>query len=210
MAVRVVSRTCAEASVGAGLEGLLGGFEGEELEGAALAVAKVAASWRWTKSLSASGEGARGSSYSTSSLEEGAAAVGLDGVAVAPVSEGAAELDVAEAFEPAEVFDEGVPGEADGGEGDGADGEGEARAGAGGDAVGAGEGFGWWRGRDVGGVLDAGVLPGGHEAGEVGGVGEESEDLLDGVGEALFGLEVEAHGFTVSVLVGRRWWVSAR
>ena len=153
-------------------------------------------------------EGAEGEFVFDFVVEEGAAAVGLDGVAVAPVFEGAAELDVAEAFEPAEVFDEGVPGEADGGEGDGADGEGEARAGAGGDAVGAGEGIGRRRGRDVGGVLDARVLPGGHEAGEVGGVGEEGEDLLEGVGQALFGLEVETHGFIVSVPVGLRCWVS--
>ena len=114
-------------------------------------------------------------------------------MAVSPEFERAAELDVAEAFEPAEVFDEGVPGEAERGEGDGADGEGEARACAGGDAVGAGEGIGWWWRRDEGGVFDARVLPGGHEAGEIGGVGEEGEDLLDGVGKALLGLEVEAH-----------------
>ena len=44
-------------------------------------------------------------------MEQGAAAVKLEGMAVAPVAEGAAELDVAETFEPAEVFDEGVPGE---------------------------------------------------------------------------------------------------
>jgi len=116
-------------------------------------------------------------------------------VAVTPILEGASELHVAEAFEPAEVFDEGVPGEADGREGDGADCEGEARASAGGDAVGAEEGIEWRRRRDVDGALDARVLPGGHEAGKVSGVGEEGEDLLDGVGEALFCLEVEAHGF---------------
>ncbi len=146
-------------------------------------------------------EGAEGEFVLYCVLEEGAAAVGLYGVAVAPVAEGAAELDVAEAFEPAEVFDEGVPREADGGEGDGTDGEGEARAGAGGDAVGVGEGLGWWRRWDVGGVLDARALPGGHEA-EVGGVGEEGEDVLDGVGEALLGLEVEAHGLIESVAGG--------
>ncbi len=128
-------------------------------------------------------------------MEEGAAAVGLDGVAVTPVAEGAVELDVAEAFEPAEVFDEGVPCEADGREGNGTNGDREARAGAGGDAVGAGEGLGWGRRWDEGSVLDAGALPGGHDFGEIGGVGEEGEDQLDGVGQPLLGFEVEAHGF---------------
>jgi len=121
--------------------------------------------------------------------------VGLDGVAVTPVTEGAVELEVAETFEPTEVLDEGVPGEADGREGNGANGDGQARAGAGGDAIGARERLGRWRRRDEGGVLDACVLPGGHEAGEIGGVGEKGEDLLDGVGQPLFRLEVEAHGF---------------
>ncbi len=138
-------------------------------------------------------EGAEGEFVLYFVVEEGAAAVGLYGVAVAPVAEGAAELEVAEAFEPAKVFDEGFPGEADGREGEGAHGEGEARAGAGGDAVGVGEGLGGWRRRESCGVLDARVLPGGHEAGEIGGVGEEGEDQLDGVGQPLFRLEVEAH-----------------
>ena len=138
-------------------------------------------------------EGAEGEIVLDVVVEECAAAVGFDGVAVTPEAEGAAELDVAETVEPAEVFDERVPGDADGREGDGADGEVEAGAGAGGDAIGAGEGFGgWWR-WDEGGLVDAGALPGGHEAGEIGGVGEEGEDHLDGVGEPLLGVEVETH-----------------
>jgi len=44
-------------------------------------------------------------------------------------------------------------------------------------------------------VLDARVLPGGHEAREIGGIGEEGEDLLDRVAQTLFRLEVETHGF---------------
>jgi len=42
-------------------------------------------------------------------VEKRAATVGLYGVAVTPILEGATELHVAEAFEPAEVFDEGFP-----------------------------------------------------------------------------------------------------
>ncbi len=126
-------------------------------------------------------------------MEEGAAAVGFYGVAVTPIFEGAAELYIAEAFEPAEVFDACVPGDADGGEGDGADGDGEEGAGAGGDAVGAGEGLGRGRRWDEGGAVDAGALPGGHEAREIGGVREEGENHLERVGQALLGFEVEAH-----------------
>ena len=121
--------------------------------------------------------------------------MGLYSVAVTPVAEGAVELDVAETFEPAKVFNEGVPSEADGREGNGANGDREARACAGGDAVGTREGLGRWRRRDEGGVLDARVLPSGHEAGEIGGIGEEGENQLDGVGQPLLSLEVEAHGF---------------
>ena len=138
-------------------------------------------------------EGAEGEFILYVVVEESTAAVGLDRVAVTPVLEGAGELDVAEAFEPAEVFDESIPGGADRGERDGADRDEEARAGAGGDVVGAGEGMRRWRRRDVGGVVDAGVLPGWHEAGKVAGVCEESEDHLEGVGDPLLGLEVEAH-----------------
>ena len=53
-------------------------------------------------------EGAQGEFVFDFVVEEGAAAVGFDVMAVTPVLEGAAELDVAEAFEPSEVFDEGV------------------------------------------------------------------------------------------------------
>lgn len=73
-------------------------------------------------------EGAEGEFVFDGVAEEGSRRCGLDGVAVAPVFEGAAELDIAEAVEPAEVFDECVPGKANGGEGDGADGDGEARS----------------------------------------------------------------------------------
>lgn len=116
-------------------------------------------------------------------------------MAVTPVSEGAAELDVAKAFEPAEFFDEGVPCDANGGEGNGAEGKGKARAIACGDLVGAKEGIRWWGWCDQGGLFDAGVLPGGHESGEVGWVCEEGEDLLDGVGQPLLRVEVKVHGF---------------
>jgi len=112
---------------------------------------------------------------------------------VTPVFEGASELEVAEAVEPAEVFDEGVPWNADRGEGDGTDGDGEARARAGGDVREAREGLRGRRRWDEGGVIDAGALPGGHEAGEVCGVCKEGEDGLDGVGEMLLGVEAQAH-----------------
>ena len=63
-------------------------------------------------------------------------------MAVTPVFEGAAELDVAEAFVPAEVFDLGFPGDAEGSEREGAEADGEERAVAGGYA-GVAWGVGW-------------------------------------------------------------------
>jgi hypothetical protein len=47
------------------------------------------------------------------------------------------------------------------------------------------------------GLFNAGILPGGHEAREVGGVGEEGEDGFERVGEPLLGLEVVAHQLPV-------------
>jgi hypothetical protein len=114
-------------------------------------------------------------------------------VAVTPGLEGAAELDVAEAFEPAEVFDERAPGQADGAEGDGADGEREARSVAGGDAVPPWEGRGRRRRCEVGRGFDAGLLPVGHEARQIGGVREEGEDGFEGIGEPLLGRKVVEH-----------------
>ena len=57
-------------------------------------------------------------------VEGGAGVFGDYGVAVAPGCEGAAELDVAEALIPAEVFDLGFPGDSEWGEGEGTEAEG--------------------------------------------------------------------------------------
>ena len=62
----------------------------------------------------------------------------------------------------------------------------------------------WWRRGDVVGVLDAGALPVRHEAGEVGGVGEEGEDGFERVGQMLLGLEVEAHGWFDGIACGSK------
>jgi len=114
-------------------------------------------------------------------------------VAVTPVFEGAAELDVAEAFVPAEVFDLGFPGDAEGSEGEGAEADGEEGAVAGGYAgVAWGSGGTRW-GRGENGFFNAGALPGRHEAGQVFRVREEGEDQLGGVGEPLRGFEVKVH-----------------
>ena len=121
----------------------------------------------------------------------GGACFGADVVAVLPVGEGAAELDVAEVVVPGELGDLGVPGEADGREGESAEGEGEPGAGAGGDASVSGCRTGWARAEvGEGGLLDAGLLPGGHEAGQVFGVGEEGEDDARGIGKPLLGVKV--------------------
>lgn len=46
-------------------------------------------------------------------------------------------------------------------------------------------------------MVDAGSLPGGHEAREIGGVCEEGEDGFDGVGKLLLGVEVQTHDYRV-------------
>ncbi len=118
---------------------------------------------------------------------------GVQMVAVAPGFEGAAMLDVAEVIVPGELGDLGVPGKADRGEGKGAKGEGHAGAGASDDS---------WETRRVGGarwgwgegdIFDAGLLPGGHEAREVFGIGEEGEDEVGGEGKPLLGVEGVGH-----------------
>ena len=134
-------------------------------------------------------------------MERGAGVFGGDGVAVSPGGEWAAELDVAEAVVPTEVFDLGFPGDAEWGEGEGTEADGEAGAVAGGYAGvarGVWRARGWW-GED--GFFDAGTLPAGHEAGEVFGVREEGEDQLGRIGEPLRGFEVVGHGF---LACGRR------
>ena len=63
----------------------------------------------------------------------------------------------------------------------------------GGDAGGAGEGVGGGGGAMKMACSMRALLPAGHEAGEVCGVGEEGEDGFERVGQPLLGLEVEAH-----------------
>jgi hypothetical protein len=118
-----------------------------------------------------------------------------EAVAVTPVGEGAAMLDVAEVIVPEELGDFGVPGDAEGRVGEGAEAEGHAGSRAGDDA-GVEAACGRTRRRwGKGGFLDAGFLPGRHEAREVLRVGEEGEDVLGGEGKPLLGLEGVAHSF---------------
>ena len=115
----------------------------------------------------------------------------LDAVAVEPIGERAAELEVTEAFVPGEVGDLCLPWNADRGVGEGTKAEGEASSDTGG---GDGPGRRWRRNNDS--LLDAGALPGGHEVGKAGGVCEEGEDAFDRVGEPLIGLEDVTHDVT--------------
>ena len=69
-------------------------------------------------------ERAQGEIVGNGILEGGAGVFGGDGVAVAPGGEGTAELDVAEAMVPAEVFNLGFPWNSEGGEGEWAEAEG--------------------------------------------------------------------------------------
>jgi hypothetical protein len=51
---------------------------------------------------------------------------------------------------------------------------------------------------DEGGLFDAGLLPGRHEAGKIFRVGEEGEDQFEGVGKPLLGLVGVAHWIHVT------------
>jgi hypothetical protein len=130
--------------------------------------------------------------------DAGLVGAGLEGEAmtVAPVGEGAADLHVAEVIVPDELGDLCLPWDADGGVGEWTEAEGHAGACAGGDAVEAESGIGGDRfGRrwGEGGLFDAGLLPGRHEAREILRIAEEGEDQLDGVREPLLGAESVAH-----------------
>lgn len=84
-----------------------------------------------------------------------------------PISEGAVELVVAEVIIPDELGDFGLPHDSEGSIGKWFEAEGDARVYAGGDTLEADGsircGWGWWSGEGC--FFDAGVLPGGHEAG---------------------------------------------
>ncbi len=122
------------------------------------------------------------------------AGFGAEAMAVSPGLEGAAMLNVAEVVVPGEFGDFGVPGQAHGREGEGAEGDGHAGSGAGDDAW-ESRGIGRTRrGWGEGGFLNAGLLPGGHEARKIFRVGEEGEDELKRKGEPLLGVEGMGHG----------------
>ncbi len=148
----------------------------------------------------AEGEGVLDLVAEESAVDEDAlgigAGLGVEAMAVLPVNKRAAELDVAEVVIPGELGDLGLPRDADGGVGEGAEAERHFSAGAGSDGL---EAEGWVRGdgarrwRGEGGLFNAGLLPGRHEAREVFRVGEECEDQLDGVGKPLLGVEGVRH-----------------
>ena len=121
---------------------------------------------------------------------------GVHAVAVAPVGEGATELDIAEVLVPDELRDLCLPGDTDGGVGEGAEANGHAGASSGGEAF---EAEGWVGGYGLGRrwgegcFFDAGLLPGGHEAWEVFRIAKEGKDDLNGVGQPLFGAEGVTH-----------------
>ena len=59
-------------------------------------------------------------------------------------------------------------------------------------------GWVWVRGRGGDGrLVNAGLLPGGHETGQVVRVGEEGKDELVGVGEPLLGLVGVLHALVI-------------
>ena len=104
---------------------------------------------------------------------------------VVPVGEGSAQLQVAEVIVSRRTGRSPHPrDEPYGREGNRQEAEGDAAAHS---CYGMG-GCGWsGRRRGERGVADAGLLPRGHQAGEIVGVREEVEDLLDWVGKPLLG-----------------------
>ena len=116
-------------------------------------------------------------------------------VAVTPDAKRPAVLDIAETIVPGELSDLGVPGDPNGRERKGTERDRHASASAGDDGLrlrcdgrcGAG-----WR-RCERNLVDAGALPGRHQAGEIARVCEEKEDGLDGKWEPLLSLKRVAH-----------------
>jgi hypothetical protein len=156
---------------------------GEEFGGALLAVTEDALKLRAEeKPISEGAEGAE-REFVLDLIEKRDAGLaiasgwaGTEMVAVTPVFEGAAELEVAEALVPGEVFDEGFPGKANGNKRQAAKAEGEARTGAGDEAGIMRRAFWTRRRRGEGGLLNAGTLPARKKLGKVLRVGEEGED----------------------------------
>jgi len=120
---------------------------------------------------------------------------------VAPICEGATKLPVAEVIIPDELGDFGLPGNSYRGVWEGLKADRHFRACSGCDAFRCrrSQMFGSLGWRCEGGFFYAGVLPFGHEAWEIFGIGEEGEDELNGVGKPLFGLKCVAHaGFVIA------------
>ncbi len=188
--------------------------EGQELEGAGLAVLEGAAELAFDEEPPCDlAEGSEGQIVFDDVAEEGAvdggaavagtrvgARFSAEAMAMAPVGEGSAELDVAEVIVPGEFCDLGIPGDTDGGVREGTEADGHAGAGSSSYAVETQRRLSRRRARRrrcKGGLLDAGFLPGGHEAGEIFGVGEEGECRFNRVGEPLLGMEGVGHLFAL-------------
>ena len=180
---------------GAAEEGAGGAYQGEQLGGALLAEGKYLADLAFGEE--AMGEFAERAevhlvldliaekSAGDGFAELGGAGFGVDAMAVTPIGEGSAELGVAEVVVPEELGNFGLPGDAKGREREGTEAEGDACAWAGCDRADAERWIGGGRARRrrcERGFFDTGFLPGGHQTGQIFGVGEEGEDDLNRVG----------------------------
>ena len=122
--------------------------------------------------------------------------LGVETVAMLPVGEGATELGVAEVVVPGELGNLCFPRDADGSIREWPEAKSHLGACTGGDGLEAKCWIGGDRARrrcGEGGLLNAGLLPGGHETGEIFWIGEEGEDYLYGIGKPLLGLKGMRH-----------------
>ena len=188
-------------STGSGAADGLAGDGREDLWKAALAVGELAGELTADEGGGETAEGTEGQSefdcVGDECAIEAVAGLRLDAVAMVEAREGAGDLLVGEVAVPDELGDAGGPSNAPGGPAKRAEGDEDFRADAGGDAGESAGGIGMegtWRRWSEARVFNLGFEFGGHEVGQVGGVGEKGEDQLDGIGHPLAGRKTLGHG----------------
>jgi hypothetical protein len=188
-------------SGGSGAADGLAGDGAEDLWKTLLAVGELAGELTADEGGGETAEGTEGQSefdcVGDECAIEAVAGLRLDAVAMMEAREGAGDLLVGEVAVPDELGDAGGPSNAFRDPAKWAEGNEDLRTDACGYAREAAGGIGIerFRGRwSEARVFNLGFEFGGHEVGQVGGVGEKGEDQLDGIGHPLAGRKTLGHG----------------